>query len=387
MRKHRPSYNDPPGNIPGGIPVRVCFVSARLTPELLLSRAIGLIREPADKAGLRGIGGVNGLHRHARALGLVADKALQLPKRPVVQPLPLALGGLNPLADVLEVFKRNGPRGAFSLGNDAFRNRVIGNGLKPALFAGELLKPARGGTSADGLQDAPARGVVSAYSLNLRATERCPVAVSRNIDNTQVNAQNTVGRHQGGLINIHHTRGVPLPLNEQQVNLPFAQRQQLALIIATDKGDGLTPVQRPQIDGIALDEPEDAVVIRLPRPLAKRALSLPTILELIGIGNFGDAAHRDLRRQRKLLTQRTIVQLMQRVLPEHLRGKRFPCQPVARLIAPLKGVLQRAALASVRLKLQVDYELHAIKYRAISLACQDHLLTSPALKGGVSRRF
>ena len=74
MRENRQRYRSTlPGNIPGGVLVCVCNVSADETPKLSLGLAVALVDCPALAASLAGVGGIDGEHRNARALCLVLD--------------------------------------------------------------------------------------------------------------------------------------------------------------------------------------------------------------------------------------------------------------------------------------------------------------------------
>ena len=169
MREQRLSYGSPAGDVSRGVLVCVCFVPAGKTPELGLGFSVSLGDVSAGRTRPAGVAWVDGHTRDSDALRLVFDEGAKLPESPVVQPFPLLLAGLNPLADMRQVFQRNAEAGAFSSGNDCLRYAVVLVLLEPPLFAAHLPKAALCCFGADALQDGASFGVAFAVLLDCRA--------------------------------------------------------------------------------------------------------------------------------------------------------------------------------------------------------------------------
>ena len=198
MRENRLSYNNPSRYITGGVQVCVCFVSAGFTPELLLCWAIGFTDKTALITALRCISRIDDENLNSRTLSLVFDVRSKLPKRPVMQALPLAFVGLNPGTNMLEFFKRYSALGAFSLSNDCLGNRVIGNSLETPLPARQAFEPAFRGFGSAPLQTLAMRCTTGAQGFYLRATKLFARAIGRDVDDTHIDAQHACRRNWFG---------------------------------------------------------------------------------------------------------------------------------------------------------------------------------------------
>lgn len=300
MRKIRLVYSSLATDIDSCHSVGVTTMPARHAAEHGLFPSVGFGYKPTGRTSPARIPWVDYLHGYARTLGFVFDKALKLVKAPVAQPLPLAFVDLNPRAYALEVFKCNRHRVAFSFGYDFFGDGMVGYLLKAFLLPFKLVKLAASGTASNALQLLAEFGVAFTDGINLCAGKLFAHAVRSNLHNTQIDTKNTSSwRKRFGLVNINDTRRIPLALDEHQVNLALPEGDKFSLIFATLKGNGLSALHRPQVDGIALAEAKDSIVIRLCSPFAKYALRLVSVFQLVGVGNFGNTPNNRLRSQAK----------------------------------------------------------------------------------------
>jgi len=357
MREHRPVYCDPPSNGAGGVQVCVGFVSAGLTPKLGLAFPVALVDVPTLAALLARVAWIDRNARNPSLLGLVFDKGAKLPEGPVVQAFPLLFVGLGPCPDVREVFKHNAEFGAFSSGNDAFRNAMVLVFVESPLLAAHLAQSLLRGASADTLQERASSGVAFAVCLDGSAGMLFAEAVGGYVHDTEVHTKHAVRREQVRFVEVAHGRQVPLAANEHQINFSFAMREQLALVVAADVGDLGAAGQHPQRYDVVGLERQDSVVVGLRSMFAKNALRF--LVDLVGIGNFRDAANRHLRRQLKAFAQFAIERFVHVKLTCRFRCETLLRQPVASLVAALKRGAQLNLLLFRRLQSDVSNQFHA----------------------------
>ncbi len=142
----RPLYSSPrrdcrlanPGKIPTCVQVAVRPETTVFAHETMLD---SLPQRPARRARLARLGQLDVHNPDASRTGLVLDKGLQLPKRSAMEPGALTLAGLDPVADMVEVFHHDP--------GDLMPDRLLDDGLArfvvdlldaPPLFAGDLPK-------------------------------------------------------------------------------------------------------------------------------------------------------------------------------------------------------------------------------------------------------
>ena len=356
MREQRLSYGSPAGDVSRGVLVCVCFVPAGKTPELGLGFSVSLGDVSAGRTRPAGVAWVDGHTRDSDALRLVFDEGAKLPESPVVQPFPLLLAGLNPLADMRQVFQRNAEAGAFSSGNDCLRYAVVLVLLEPPLFAAHLPKAALCCFGADALQDGASFGVAFAVLLDCRAGVLVAFAVRGDVHDAHVNAEHSVRREQSRVIEVAHGAEIPLAAHEHQIDFAFAMLKQATLMLATDEDDLVPPIQKPKRNDVIGAETQDTVIVWLRGVFAECALFLG--VQLIGISHFRDAAHGYLSGEPEAFPQLGIARLVQVVLPEYL-GLKCPLrEPVACLVATLKRSAQSVFLLWRWLQTKVGNEFH-----------------------------
>jgi hypothetical protein len=363
MREHRLCYRSPAPNIESGVAVCVGFMSAGYTPKHGLTGAIFLVDMPAHKALTAGVSWVNNKNRDACFARFIFNKAAKLGESPVVQAFPLLFVGLSPGADILEVFKTNRALGAFSFGNDATRDVVVNPLLETALSSAHFPKPTLRGFGSFLLQHGAAFNVPLALCFYVFAAELFSPGIGSDVNDSKINAKNAFWFQQIGVVKVTNRSDIPLAANKHQIHFTLAMLEQLALMFTTNKPDLNSSGQRPNRHSIIGQKPKNPVVIGLCARGAKRALGL--FIQLVGIGHFGNTAHRHLRRQSKLFSNRSVNQLMQIVLPKSLIFPGLKGNPMTRGIAPFKRLLKKLRLFRCRLQFEVGDQFHNFKYRRL----------------------
>lgn len=338
MREHRMRYDTPPRDVAGGCGVCVCTVSAGDTPEQLLLRAVTLVNVAALRTFLTGVSRVDNHNRDSVFLCLVFDKGAELPERPVMQTLALFFGGLNPLTDMLQVFKTYREIGAFGSENDLLADAMVDVLLIPRLFTAVDLETTPGGASADSLQGGAPRYMPCATSFNSSAAELAAIGASGYVHDAKVHAEHPAWREQLRVIEVTDTSDIPLAANKHQVGLAFPVFKQRSLVFAADKRNLLASGECPQVNRVTFSEAQDTVIERLRRPLAKLALSLAPVLELIGVRYFRNTAHRSLSGKPEFFAHCVVVRFVQGILTKCLGFKSHSRKPITCLVTTLKRI-------------------------------------------------
>lgn len=356
MREHRLCYGSPAPDIESGVAVCVGFMSASCTPKHGLTGTVLFVDMSTHETLTASIARVNNEDRNACHLRFIFDKAAQFGESPVVQTFPLLFIGLNPGADILEVFKTNCAMGAFSFGNDATRYVVVDPLLETALSSAHFPKPTFGGSCAFLLQYGAAFSVPLTLCFYVLAAELLARGIGSDINDTQVNPKNTFRRQQIRVVKITNSGDIPMAANKHQIHFAFAMLEQLALMFATNKPDLDTSVQRPNRNLVIRQKTKNPVVVGLCAKWAKNALRF--LVQLVGIRDLSDATNGNLRSQLKTTPNFLINNLMQIKLPECFSIPRLFRNPATRLITPLQRLLKQYGLFWRGLQFNVSYKFH-----------------------------
>jgi len=394
MRKRfRHVYKYPTRDVASGIQVGIATMSADLTPELRLSFSVGFGDMPTFRTGSACVARVNCLDHQASAFCFVLYKIAKLAETPVVQPFPLLFIGLNPAADMRQIFERDTHAVAFSSGNDSFRDAMVLMFLESFLLAAHVAKATLCRTRTNTLQLCPSLCVSGPVSLDFRSGVLVSNAIRRDVDDAHVNAEHPIRCKQTGIIEVAYGTDVPLAAHEHKINFALAVRKQFSLVLSTDKGNPGSTWKKPDRNHIAADKPEYAVIVRLSRMLAKCAHLL--LVNLVRISNFRDAAHGNLRRQIEASAKIGIKRLVHVVLAKYPLLKCGLRKPVARLITTLKRIFQSRFLFWSWRQFEVCDKLHSSSIEKNKMAYNTGgarkgaayaaALSLPGMNAGVSR--
>lgn len=119
--------------------------------ERLLGLAIGFIDHTTARASAARVARINCDNRNAGQLRLVRQELAELGKRPPMQTVALRFPGLNPLANMRQVFDGNREAGAFGARNDLLGDAVVDVLAEASLLSAEFLQSPLGGLGASAL--------------------------------------------------------------------------------------------------------------------------------------------------------------------------------------------------------------------------------------------
>lgn len=325
-----------------------------------LSSTIGLIDYSAARACAARVARIDCDRRNTGHPRLIGDECPKLGKGPTMQPVALALPGPNPLADVRQILDGNRKAVAFSLRNNLLADAVVRVPAKPALLAGQFLEAPLGGLGTKALQPSPAFGEPRPDALDLGAGVRVPLAVERQVDDSEVNAQHALDINLGRVRHVADAGEIPFAAHEHQIDFALAESQQCPLAVAADERDYLPPVKRPDAHPIVGQHTKDTVIVGLRRVLAEghQAVAAIGLLRRVSICHLGDGAHDDLRREIKARSGLSVGKLVQIELSRLARRKATLRQVIASLVAALKRRAQELFLRARRPQLDVGNEFH-----------------------------
>jgi hypothetical protein len=281
------------------------------TTELGLRTAIAAFRVPTGATSLTGVGRIDRNDRHTRPQRFVADKRSQLAEGPIAVSCSLLWpSNPRPLTNAREVFQCNRPLCALGLGNQPLADHVVGVFLKAPLTAFQLAQAPFGRPGSDFLQRLPPIRVPLTAALNPFAAEALAVRVNCQVDDTHINSKRAVNVKQVGLVDITGGKQGELPVDQAQIRFTTSGCQQRLLALAAHKPDRLSLVHCPDRDVRTFQVPGEVPVIK---GNCRRGLegALVFAIQLVGIGDFGDAAYRQLRANLERLAHVLIDQLLQ----------------------------------------------------------------------------
>ena len=375
----------PRADVDGSVGICVRGVAARDAAKGGLIGAVLLVDAAARSALARRVAGINEDHGDASTLCLVGDESAQLSETPISQPCALIAAGRYPLANPLEFFKGDPPRGAFSIHHDSLGDAVVRMFLEPRLFPGHLAKSALGTFCATLLQPVPAFLLAATDTLNVRASIGLAIAISGKLDNAKINAKPILCVELVCFGDVAGGCEYPLSTDKAQINLSLAESHQPLLVIAHHDWNDHAAFERPQTDRASVfDEADYPIVVGLSSIGPKDRSHI--LIDLEGVSHFGDGSHDGLCRQAESTANLCIGQLVEIVLPEGLALEAAFSKPRTCGIASFKRRHQAHGLLRRRQHLDGSYELHAIKYGAIRMQSQERrAIPPPASAGGFSR--
>lgn len=282
-----------------------------------MRRSISFINTTADGTGTRGVPGIDIENGDTRQFSFVLDKTTELEEGPRMQSCPLTAPNPYPLADPLEVFKSDSPVGALSSGNYALGDAVVYVTGETLLFATTKLQEALGRLSALPLEFLVKSAVATPKAVDLGAAVENTVRVSGDILDSEVDAKHAFNIFGRRLLNLAIRHEVKSPLNIGKVGFTLPGLEQASLVVPTDKRNRLTPCKGPDGHGFLVETPaKNPVVVGDGAGWLEGALVL--LVELVGVGNFGDTTNNHLCRKTRGSPHFVIAGTVERPLPERL---------------------------------------------------------------------
>jgi len=312
---HRQTFQSDVGRT---VRIRMGRMAARLANKAVSRLPVCLLRVTALTARLAGKSRVNPQQRNASAGALVFQKGTQLCERPTVQLCPLALPSPNPRSDAGEFFNGDHSICAFGERDYASRNCVIGVGCETRLLATALLQEPASRLRSYALELFAKCAVAMANLVQFCAAIFVSIRIRRYFSDTKVDPQNVHGLNLFVLRHVNSDVQKPLSLAENQVGLAARIGKQSTLLLAAHKGHLLAPTKRPDAySGRREVQAEDTSIVGDAAVLTEDPLNL--LVQLVGVNDLGVEQADDLGGQRELVSNLTVVGLVERESAKLLR--------------------------------------------------------------------
>jgi len=194
-------------------------------------------------------------------------------------------------------------------------------------------------------------------AINLRARVGFSIAIGSDVDNAEVNAEEAIDILQLGLFNVASSQEIELPALEEEVRFALARFEKLSLPFAAYVGNLLAASDSPDGHELLLRAPGQYTVIIGDSTVGLKAALLPSI-QLVGIGDLGNAADSHLSREPKLLANFVVEKMVKVVLAKSAGLPALFGDVIAGAIRYLKGFLERSKLLVRGLECHGGYQSH-----------------------------
>ena len=380
----RPADVGPACNVHRSDMVGVISKPTRLTNELGLALAIGLVDVAARWASPRSVTRIYGHEFDASDGGLVAEERAQLKERPSRVHRSLVFSGRYPVANSRQVFNGNPSPGAFSLRDDLLRDHVISVGTKTGLLAREFFEVTLRRLCADRLEHVAQTLVALAHGLDDLSTVGFTIGVDGKVSDTEVDTEPAFWIDWRTIRNINGHVKKPLSLAKYEVGLSSHTFKTCFVIRATDEGNKNATRDGQERNTIHCLKAQNSLVVGNGRMFSKTTQL--GLIPLICPGNLVNCEQRHLSRQPKLLAHVSVVKLLQLVLVRRSQLKRSLCQPITRFVHSHKCRQQQGSLLKRRKQFCRGNKFHFLEYDTLKSICQPKTRRDflPALKDGDS---
>jgi hypothetical protein len=323
-----------------------------------LSFAISFVDTTTNRTLTRRVAWVNIDHRHTAKLCLVIDKLTQLVKRPAMQTRTLRLSSRDPVADTRQIFEGNTASSALSLFYKFFTDRVVNVLGKTLFFTRQFLEATARSKSAFTLQLLAQATVTITHVLNLRTGVHLPIAVYRDVGNTQVNTEKPI-RVKGCFVgHIAGRKQVELAFAVDQIAFTLLKVQKRKLMFSGHKVDFLPPAHKPDRNVSLINAPvQNPTVVGHSTEFLE--ITLGFFVQLVSINYLANTAHGQLSRQIEPRPNFAICQAMYWNAAKSLFLPRHITDVIASGIGLLKCFKEQAALRFGRLKFHYGGQFHS----------------------------
>ncbi len=305
--------------------------------------SIGFIDMPTLGTSAAGVSGVHPDYRYTFAPRFVFDKRSQLPKRPTVQSGTLTATSRNSRADAAQIFKRDRAASALRLCHNLFADAMVGVFGKTSLFARKFFQFALCRARAFGLQFGTQAAMAMAHVVDVTCRVDFAIRIHRDIRHTQIHAKRELDFLQFRFFYFARCLKKELVAEQDQVCFAQARLEQRALSFAADQRDAKPTFYRPDRNRRVIHAPrQDAVIVS--NAASRFEFAARLLVQLVGIGNFGDDADCHLCGEVELGVNIFVTQVMQIILLEGLGLPGLLAHELAGDICRFQCALERISL-------------------------------------------
>lgn len=315
------------------------------------------INTTTDGASSRGISWVNRYYGNPRQFSFVGNFLAEVIKRPGIMLSPLAFSNRDSIPNTAQFFQGDTHRVPFSLFDNSLGDGMVDLFSKAGLLLTSLFEESFSRFSAFPLEFLSEFGVTFSQVIEMAARIAFPFAISRNTLYPQVHAQKLLNVYRVGGFFFARGKEVELTVYQDKVGLAVLMLEKVKLFLSALEGDSQSALSSPDRDSLTVDVPaEDSIIIGNRTVWLKSPLSL--LVQLVGVGNFGDTSNNDLSGQIKLNFYIPINKVMDfelakdSVIPGNL------ADVITSLVCPFKGFQQGLMLLWTGLQFDLCRKFH-----------------------------
>lgn len=315
---------------------------------------------------------VNRIYRNALQFGFVFNKRPQFKETPTAMPCSLGLSNsfLGSVSNAFEIFKRKSRTLCLSLIYKVFCYAVV---FKVAEILFTSAKPFQQFVNRAGtftrlrlfaclmLQSLSQLRVFLPNSFHFRACKSLACGVSRQINNSKINADNIVWDKRRIFGNVTNAIQKELSFAVNQIYFAFAMLKQFSLMLTHYKRNVKATFNSPEINQIIRFKSDNTVVVSNRAVFFEKGLFFG--LNFVTISDLRNQPNDHLSGQIKSLFGFFVNNLVQVKLLENLVLKRLLANPIRRFVGFFKRLKQSGSLAFERFQFEIHNQFHIIKYR------------------------
>lgn len=307
-RNNRVDYFAPISYIDSSNMVSGASVAALNTSKIISRWSVPLVDMVAHWTGL---GSICSSHEHkgyACKSSLVLDETSKLSECPGMLSTALSFSNRHSGSDAFEVFDGNHSTSVFGFSNNFLGDAMIGMCMKSPFFSRNPLEMPFSTSSSSFLETRFNSGISFSCYIDLLSTNRNSIAVSGNIDNSQIYPKSSYCIEFGRLRDFNHNGKIEYSISKDKVSLPSDSIQSDLLILSNSDWNNLPSVIRQDRNGFKLSPGKDALVID--NSPIRSEFGFDSSIPLISFGDFSNRPDSQLCREFELVPHIIINNLL-----------------------------------------------------------------------------
>lgn len=323
-----------------------------------MALSIGFITVSALTTSAGGVTRVNENDGNTRSLCLVPNKTRQLKERPIAHlPTHFPIEAEAAFSNTRQVFEAQCLAGKKCRLHKLFRDNVIDMPAVTRGFQAHLFESAPRPFRSRFLQAAAMIASAAAHSLDRFARIRMAFAVGGNLNDAEVNTQNTIRLNQRRVRNADRSHQVEVAIDKGQITFALLKSKKAALILTANKRQFQATCHRPDahLPFVRVPSQDTGIVGNRAQWLK---CSLGALVQFVGVSDLADSTNNDLRGQPRFGALSRVLALVQRVLPKGLVLPSPCAETIANGVCRLHRLLQSIRLFGRYEQFDLGYKFH-----------------------------
>lgn len=334
-------------------------MSTHFTKEHALTFTVAFLRVAAIATALACVPRVYSEDGNTKQLCFVVQEHTQLCKSPTAQFTSLSLTSPNPRPNASQIFDGNRSIRAFSICNDLFADYMVCVSSEVRFFLRPFLQEPFCTLGSFTLQSLSNRPVYIPDLIQVLATKIVTIRVVSYLNDTHVDTQDIDNFRFFFFWDFDSDVQVENTFAKNQISLSVGKLKQFTLFVPTCKWHLKSSTNRPNADFVRIDA--ERIDSGIKSNTTKRSkLSLDFLIELVSVSDLCKQQTNHLRRQKEVLSDVEIDELMQLEPLEHFCTPSNFGYPISGSVSHSKSVFQQLRLFFVRNQFDLDGNAHKV---------------------------